>query len=70
MGEINHTDERIKKMLARGLSPEQIARKIGRPDDIQRVVRVMGGIPSPPRLLTAEEFANDPALEENEDDES
>ena len=34
----NKTDERIMKLFYNGLNPEQIARKIGRPDDIDRVV--------------------------------
>lgn len=34
---MNHTDERIWKLYGRGLSYEQIARKIGRPGDIDRV---------------------------------
>lgn len=37
---MNHTDERIKKLAAAGLSDEQIARKIGRPDDVERVRKV------------------------------
>lgn len=32
-----HTDERIRKLAARGLSVEQIARKIGRPGAHARV---------------------------------
>ena len=34
---MNHTDLRILKEHRRGLTPEQIARKIGRPGDVQRV---------------------------------
>jgi hypothetical protein len=37
---MNHTDERIKKLAAQGLSDEQIAKKIGRPGDIARVRKV------------------------------
>lgn len=34
-----HTDQRIRKLLAQGLAPESIARKIGRPgpDGLARV---------------------------------
>ena len=35
--EFNHTDARILKLYAKGLSLEQIARKIGRPNDVPRV---------------------------------
>jgi len=35
---MNHADERIKKMFHRGLSLATIARKLGRPGDIQRVL--------------------------------
>jgi hypothetical protein len=34
----NHIDARIVKLHDRGLDPEQIARKIGRPEAIQRVL--------------------------------
>ena len=37
---MHHTDERIKKLAAKGLTDEQIARKIGRPDDLDRVRKV------------------------------
>ena len=33
----HHTHERIIKLARRGLSPESIARKIGRPGDVERV---------------------------------
>ncbi len=33
----SHTDLRILKLHRRGLTPEQIARKIGRPGDVERV---------------------------------
>ena len=38
-----HTDLRIRKLLAKGLTPEQIARKIGRPtpEGLARVERVL-----------------------------
>jgi len=36
-----HTDERIRKLAARGLSTESIARKIGRPGDVARVQRAL-----------------------------
>ena len=38
---VTHTDLRIKKLAAKGLTPEQIARKIGRPGDVERVLRVL-----------------------------
>ena len=34
---MNIKDERIYKLFLRGLSLAQIARKIGQPDDLQRV---------------------------------
>ena len=34
---MNTKDERIVKLFLRGLSLEQIARKIGMPDNVQRV---------------------------------
>ena len=39
MGGATQTAERIQKMLAKGMTPEQIARKIGRPgpDGVARV---------------------------------
>ncbi|KKN92299.1 hypothetical protein LCGC14_0207900 [marine sediment metagenome] len=38
----NQTDERIKKMALKGMTDEQIARKIGRPDEagLRRVRKV------------------------------
>ena len=36
-----HTDERIRKLAARGLDHETIARKIGRPGDVARVRRAL-----------------------------
>jgi len=36
-----HTDERIIKLHRRGLTAEQIARKIGRPDDVARVIAAL-----------------------------
>ena len=38
----NHINERIKKLARKGLTDEQIARKIGRPDDegLRRVRKV------------------------------
>jgi hypothetical protein len=33
----NHTDLRIQKLLDKGLTMEQVARKIGRPGDIRRI---------------------------------
>ena len=38
---MNHTNERIKKLLAKGMTPEQIAKKIGRPNDVDRVLKVV-----------------------------
>lgn len=35
---MNHKDERIAKLFAKGLSVKQIARKIGMPDNEQRVI--------------------------------
>lgn len=35
--EFNHKDARIKKLAAKGLTIEQIARKLGAPDDLERV---------------------------------
>ena len=32
-----HTSERIKKLIEKGLAPESIAKKIGRPGDTERV---------------------------------
>jgi len=37
----HHTDKRIAKLARRGLSVEQIARKIGRPKDLERVMGVL-----------------------------
>jgi hypothetical protein len=34
----NHTDARIAKLFRKGLPLETIARKIGRPGDIHRVI--------------------------------
>lgn len=34
---MNHTDERVLKLFRRGVSIPAIARKIGRPDDFERV---------------------------------
>ncbi len=39
---VTHTDLRIRKLALRGLTPEQIARKIGRPCDLARVHRALG----------------------------
>lgn len=39
---MNHTDERILKLARCGLTDEQIARKIGRPNDLERVRRAIG----------------------------
>ena len=36
-----HTDDRIRKLFARGLTFQQIARKIGRPGDVERVLRAL-----------------------------
>jgi len=52
---VNHTTERIKKLHARGMSDEQIARKIGRPDDIARV-----------RKVTESEVKDGPSNEQSE----
>ena len=38
-----HTDERIRKLHKKGLSVEQIARKIGRPGDVERVEQALKG---------------------------
>jgi hypothetical protein len=38
---ITHTEERIIKLAKRGLSVKSIARKIGRPDDHQRVLEAL-----------------------------
>ena len=38
---MNHTNERIKKLLAKGMTPEQIVKKIGRPNDVDRVLKVV-----------------------------
>lgn len=38
---MNHTTERIRKLNKAGLTPEQIARKIGRPGDIERVLKAL-----------------------------
>jgi len=40
---VTHTDARILKLNAKGLTPEQIARKIGRPNNegLARVERVL-----------------------------
>ncbi len=35
---MNHKDERIFKLWSRGLTIAQIARKIGMPDNLQRVL--------------------------------
>jgi len=37
----SHTDARIVKMWLRGVSVRSIARKIGRPDDIARVLEAI-----------------------------
>jgi len=37
----SHTDARIRKLAESGLSPDQIARKIGRPNDIARVDKAL-----------------------------
>jgi hypothetical protein len=36
-----HTDKRIIKLHKAGLTPEQIARKIGRPGDVERVQQAL-----------------------------
>lgn len=36
-----HTELRIKKLAAKGLTPEQIAKKIGRPGDTERVLKTL-----------------------------
>lgn len=33
-----HTALRIQKLMMKGLGPESIARKIGRPNEVERVV--------------------------------
>ena len=38
---VGHTDDRIRKLFSRGLSLGSIARKIGRPGDIRRVLRAL-----------------------------
>jgi transposase-like protein len=38
MSDFNHKDERIYRLYLRGLTIEQIARKIGMPDNTLRVV--------------------------------
>lgn len=38
MSEFNHKDERIAKLFHKGLCVEQIARKLGHPDNTDRVV--------------------------------
>lgn len=37
----SHTTKRIRKLAKKGLTPEQIARKIGRPGDIERVLQAL-----------------------------
>jgi hypothetical protein len=54
-----HTDERIRKLAARGLSVETIARKIGRPDDVARVHKVLGTSPEWPRCTSCNAFLTD-----------
>lgn len=49
-----HTDARIVKDFRRGCSVERIARKIGRPDDVQRVREALqraGLLPQEPPTL-------------------
>lgn len=41
----SHTTERIRKLHTAGLSPEQIARKIGRPGDLERVRQALPDLP-------------------------
>ncbi len=43
---MSHTTARIRKLHARGLSPEQIARKIGRPGDLERVRLALPDLPA------------------------
>jgi len=38
---MSHTDKRILKLSAKGLSEESIARKIGRPGDVERVRKAL-----------------------------
>lgn len=38
---MSQTEARILKLAKRGLSPEQIARKIGRPNDVERVKKTL-----------------------------
>jgi len=38
---ISHTDQRILKLARKGLSLESIARKIGRPGDVERVLKAL-----------------------------
>ena len=33
-----HTSLRIRKLILKGLEPNAIARKIGRPNDVQRII--------------------------------
>ncbi len=40
----SHTTLRIKKLHAEGRTDEQIARSIGRPDDLERVRKVTGTV--------------------------
>jgi len=35
---MNKKDQRILKLHAKGLNPEQIAKKIGCPDDVKRIM--------------------------------
>ena len=45
-----HTEERILKLARKGLSPAQIARKIGRPSDIPRVLEALKRAGINPRI--------------------
>lgn len=42
----SHTTDRIRKLHARGLHLEQIARKIGRPGDLERVRDALPDLPA------------------------
>lgn len=40
-GTFNHKDARVLKLHAKGLPPSRIARKLGAPDDIARVLAAL-----------------------------
>ena len=50
-----HTHQRIIKLHRRGLLPEQIARKIGRPGDVARVMDALAQEELEPNEPPAEE---------------